>query len=127
MTTGLTILMPTDDFPKTAQYLFVGGPKHGQRLEVIEGDPTHRVIAPPAPANLTDYRPVETPESPAAGAFEVHTYVRQRLGLQDSATGERFTQFIFIHDRIPNPEMAKQLVFDALLAEFVRTGRKVDE
>lgn len=102
-------------FPKTDHYLFVGGPKHGQRVEVVEGDAVHKIMAPPTP----------TPALFGDGAgYEVHTYVKRDLGFQED-DGTVYARTVYCHDQIPNPQVAQQYLMAALLADFVRGGRKV--
>lgn len=100
-------------FPKTDHYLFVGGPKHGQKLEVVTGDPTHKVICPPAPASMLN-----------SGFVDVHTYVRRDLGFE-AEDGTRYARTVYCHEEIPNPDVAQHLLMAALLADFVMGGRKV--
>lgn len=107
-------------FPKTDHYLFVGGPKHGQRVEVVTGDPTHKVIAPPAPAPFIG----DTGVSLLNPGFDVHTYVKRDLGFEES-DGTNYVRTIYCHEQIPNPQVAQQYLMAALLADFVRGGRKV--
>lgn len=115
-------LVGSDDdevFPQTEKYLFVGGPKHGQRLEVVKDDPTFKVMAPPGPPNLAE------PQAFSGGAaYEVHTYIRREIGLQDD-TGQQYTRPVYVHEVIPGAEVAQQLLMAALLADFVKGGRKV--
>lgn len=108
-------------FPPTAKYLFVGGPKHGQHLEVIENDPTFKVMAPPSPAFSLEESPLSD-----SGPYEVHTYLRREIGMQDKS-GQRYVRAVYVHEVIPSAEVAQQLLMAALLADFVKGGRKVIE
>lgn len=97
---------------KTAEFLFVGGPKHGEHLEVIATDRTFKVFAPPSPLDS------------GAGGYELHTYVRRKLALQsDDGTG--YERAIFVHEVIPSPDVAQQMLMAALLTEFIKGGKKV--
>lgn len=120
MTTGMPILMPTEDMPQVERYLFVGGPKHGQRIEVVKGDAVHKVFAPGQPASLM------AQDNTYAGGFDVHTYVRQRLGMKDQG-GVEYSAVIYVHDQIPN-QYAQHLLMEALVVDFVRAnGERVSE
>lgn len=107
-------------FPKTDHYLFVGGPKHGERVEVVENDPTHKVIAPPAPAPYIG----DSGVSMLNPGFDVHTYVKRDLGIEEEG-GATYVRSVYCHEQIPNPQVAQQLLMAALLADFVKGGRKV--
>lgn len=122
MTQTLMAEYEDDDkaFPTTDHYLFVGGPKHGEKVEVVTNDPIFKVIAPPAPA----------PNIGLSGAamltpgFDVHTYVRRDLGFE-TEDGSQWTRAVYCHEQIPNPQVAEHLLMAALLADFVKGGRKV--
>lgn len=107
-------------FPATDHYLFVGGPKHGQRVEVVTNDPTHKVISPPAPAPFI----ADSGVSLLNPGFDVHTYVKRDLGFEED-DGTNYVRTIYVHEQIPNPQVAQQYLMAALLADFVRGGRKV--
>jgi hypothetical protein len=94
-------------FPAVDKHLFVGGPKHGQRIEVIAKDLTHRVMTPPAP--------------PSLGGYDVHTYTRREVTLPG------YARPVFIHESIPNSETAQQMLMSALYVDFVKGGRKVTD
>lgn len=118
-------LMATDDndddiFPKTDRYLFLGGPEHGRYREVIKGDLTHKVIAPPTPAPFI----AQSEPSELQSGFDIHTYVRRELGLQTD-DGAAYKRDVYIHEAVPSPEVGQQLLMSALLAEFVKDGEKV--
>jgi hypothetical protein len=107
------------EFPNVERYLFVGGPKHGQRLEVIDTDTTFRVISPPAPAPFI----ADGGASAMAAGFDVHTYVKRDVGLQDDDA--TYFRAVFVHDKTPSPQVAQQLLSAALYVDFCRGGRRV--
>lgn len=108
---GMTML-PTlqGEFPKIETYLFVGGPKHGQWLDVVEGEPTHKVLCPPAAGDLAGY--------------DAHTYIRSEICAEDQ-NGAQFARVIYVHWTIPDAGAAQSALIAALFADFVRGGRKV--
>lgn len=103
-------------FPETVQALFIGGPKHGEYLEVVKDDPTWKVLSPPRSNGDATLFSV-----PAA---EVHTYVKRTLGAQ-TADGETYTRDVYVHEDCPSPDMAERLLTQALMLEFLKRGRKV--
>lgn len=112
--------LPRNVFPKTEVYLFVGGPKHGQRLEVVRDDPTHRVIsAPQPPAYMSGSLPTLD-----GGGHEIHTYLMRKLAFETD-DGDTYTRTVYVHDQVPNAAVAQHLLSTALLADFVKGGRKV--
>jgi hypothetical protein len=111
--------LPRNVFPETDTYLFVGGPEHGKRREVCKDDPIFKVMAPPQP-NLDGNSVFLAP-----GGYEAHTYVRRELAFQDGVTGEQYVREVYLHEGIPNPQIAEQMLMAALLVDFIRGGRKV--
>lgn len=126
-------LMGADDGdfpPKTEHYLFIGGPKHGQRVEVIRNDSTHKIMAPsqpPAPPGMVERRPYGdgSYSFPYNGGFDVHTYVKRELGFADPDTGEHYRRHVYVHEGVPNAQVAEHLLMSALLADFVKGGERV--
>lgn len=111
-----------NEFPAVEEYLFIGGPKHGQRIEAIKADATHRVITPPAPAPFI----ADSGASGMNAGFDIHTYVRREVNLKhDDGTG--YVRAVFVHEQIPNAQVAQQLLMSALYVDFVKGGRKVIE
>jgi hypothetical protein len=96
-----------DVFPETDKYLFIGGPKHGEYVEVVRGDLVHKCIVSP----LT------------GGAAEVHTYIRRDITAQ--LNGETYARDVYMHEQCPNPQVAEQLLMSALMVAFIKGGRKV--
>lgn len=113
--------------PKTESYLLVGGPKHGQRVDIIDSDRIFRTFGPvtpqPAAGGLNGNAFTQFP----GATVEPHTYVRRDLGFRDEETGEQYVRAVFVHEGIPNPDVAQQFLMAALLADFVKGGRKVIE
>jgi hypothetical protein len=107
-----------DGLPTTDKFLFIGGPKHGQHVEVIDSDPTFKVMAPPT---MLTGEPLSV-----SGGYEVHTYVKRKLGYRDD-DGQAYERAVFVHEVIPGAEVAQQLLMAALMADFVKGGRKVIE
>lgn len=108
--------------PTTEKYLFVGGPKHGQYKEVVKGDPMFKVIVPPTLSRMI------APEDVLSGndGYEIHTYVKRDLGLRED-DGTAYIRTVYVHEVIPSPDVAQQMLMAALMTEFVKGGRKVIE
>lgn len=107
-----------DVFPATEKHLFIGGPKHGEYVEVVSGDPTHKCIVPASAPVFVGNQAVNT-----SGAAEVHTYIRRDIGAEFG--DERYAREIYVHEACPSPQVAQQLLMAVLMTEFVKGGRKV--
>jgi hypothetical protein len=126
----LTLMAPYEDdnepetvFPDTEMCLFIGGPAQGETREVVHGDQSFRVIAPPA-------APTIAPDVPfplmAGGVPVVNTYLRREFVLEDDK-GEVYKRTVYVHDSVPNPAIAQRLLMAALLAAWVREGERVPQ
>jgi hypothetical protein len=108
-----------DVFPETDNYLFIGGPKHGQYVEVVKDDPTHKVIVPGTSVLFTPNGAV-----PTSGTAEIHTYVKRDLGLT-ADDGYQYVRQVYVHEACPDQQVAQQLLLSVLMVEFIKGGRKV--
>jgi hypothetical protein len=125
-----TLMPPFEDdesvFPATETVLFLGGPKHGEDVEIVRGERTWKTFAKAEPSVIPMRREgVDLPPLSTSGAVQVHTYVRRPLQLQNEASGEEYVRDVFVHEAVPNPQVAQQLLMAALLARFILGGRKV--
>ncbi len=117
-------LVASDDgsvFPKTESYLLIGGPKHGEYAEIPTDEQTWRIFAKSAPAPAAN-----TFAFGGMGDFTPQTYMRRELSGQDNE-GTNYTRAVFIHESVPSPDVAQQLLMSALVTNFVKAGRKVIE
>lgn len=112
---------PETVFPDTEKVLFLGGPKQGETVEVVYGDPVWKVISAPPP-------PTIMPEValPAGGAMVVHSYIRRVLTLQDQE-GDVYRRTVYVHESIPNEMIAQRLLMGALLSTFIHGGERVPQ
>jgi hypothetical protein len=120
-----TLMPPFEDdesvFPATDKVLFLGGPKHGEELEVPRDERVWRM--PVMPKTVINVEPSGIPLF-GSGTAEVHTYVRRPIGLKfDEDTA--FTRDVFVHESVPNQQIAQQLLMAALLVTFVKGGRRI--
>jgi hypothetical protein len=117
---------PENVFPATETVLFLGGPKHGEDVEVVSADRTWKVFAKAEPSVIPMRRDgADLPPLIGSGGMQVHTYLRRPLSLQNEATGEQYVRDVFVHEAIPNPQVAQQLLMAALLGRFILGGRRV--
>jgi hypothetical protein len=107
-----------DVFPPTEKYLFIGGPKHGEYMEVVAGDRSHKIIVPASAPLLIGDSPVNT-----SGAAEIHTYMRRDITAEFG--DERYVRDVYVHEGCPSPQVAQQLLMAVLMTDFIRGGRKV--
>jgi hypothetical protein len=114
---------PESIFPATEKVLFIGGPSHGQEGEVPKDEQSWRTFAKSS-------RPLFLGESNGApalstsGAVEVQTYYRRPLNGVDN-NGAEYTRDVFVHESIPNPQIAQQALLAALLTRFIMAGRRI--
>ncbi len=110
-------------FPETEHYLFIGGPKHGEFVEVVKNDPSHKVLAPSAQPQFFS-NPLSDLDN-AHPAYGVETYVRQEIGgeLPDGF----YKRAVYIHSELPNAQVAQQMLLSALMAEFLKGGTRIEQ
>lgn len=124
----LTLMAPYEDdepesvFPATEKLLFIGGPSHGQDIEVPTDEQTWKMFSKSSAPLFIGA--TGGPPTPTSGAVTVETYYRRPLTGQES-NGEEFTRDVFVHESIPNPQIAQQLLLAALLTRFIKGGRQV--
>jgi hypothetical protein len=119
-----TLMPPFEDdesvFPSTEQVLFLGGPAHGEAREVVRDDRSTKIVAKsPTVIGRDNGLPLL-----GSGTAEVHSYYRRPIGLrfdEDNA----FVRDVFVHETVPNPQVAQQLLMAALLTTFVKGGRRI--
>lgn len=111
--------------PQTEHCLMIGGPKHGEFMEVIKNDAVHKVIVPPPagqPATQPERRPLF---GPFPTAYEIHQYTRRPLTFADPTTGKRYEQSVYVHETITTMDVAEQALMAALLCNYMRAGVEV--
>lgn len=111
--------------PQTEHCLMVGGPKHGEFMEVIKNDAVHKVIVPPPPGQepaQVERRPLFT-SFPAA--YEIHQYTRRPLRFVDPVSGKHYEQSVFIHESIATMDVAEQALLMALLRQYMMAGVEI--
>lgn len=106
-------------FPMTETVLFLGGPKHAQECEVIAGDQTWQIFDKAPPTQVDGVTML------GSGAFLTHRYIRKPIQAEDES-GTYFRD-VFVHESVPNAQVAQQLLMAALLARFIKGGHKVLE
>ena len=122
-----TLMPPFDEpesiFPATEKVLFIGGPSHGQDVEVPKDEQSWRMFAKSSAPLFFGER--DGPATVAtSGAVEVQTYYRRPLvGVDNSGT--EYTRDVFVHESIPSPQIAQQALLAALLTRFITGGRRI--
>lgn len=123
----LTLMAPYEDdepesvFPVTEKVLFLGGPFHAQDVEVPTDEQTWKMFVRPKTVVAVD----NGPPLLGSGTMQIQTYYRRPLHGQND-DGE-YVRDVFIHESVPSPQVAQQLLMAALLTRFITGGRRVVE